>query len=206
MKASLALVCLLSWFLPGTASAHRLDEYLQATILSIGPQTINGSLRLVPGTAVSVQIIAGIDRNGDGVLSNDEQKRYAQRVLDDLSLSVDGRKLILNLTTTDYPTIADMRQGIGEIAIAFSADLEAGAAHRVLTLQNLHRRDLSVYLVNALVPRDPAIVLGAQMRNENQSYYRVEFSYGANGSHAPARSKLNGFGSAGGGPRRSRRR
>jgi hypothetical protein len=38
-------------------SAHRLDEYLQATIFSVEKDGIQASMRLVPGIAVSSAIM-----------------------------------------------------------------------------------------------------------------------------------------------------
>src|SRR5271170_5800936 len=85
----------------GVASAHRLDEYLQATILSVEKDHIEASMRLIPGIVVSASVIASIDSNGDGLLSQAEQWAYAERVLDDLSLTVDGKRLKPKLVSAD---------------------------------------------------------------------------------------------------------
>ena len=70
----------------GPAWAHRLDEYLQATILSIEPGSVQATVRLVPGVAVASPVIASIDRDHNGVLSREEQRRpeaaAARRVCD----------------------------------------------------------------------------------------------------------------------------
>ena len=84
----LSFFCLLG----GVASAHRLDEYLQATILSVEKDHVQASMRLIPGVAVSSSVIASIDSNGDGTSSPPKSKAYAERVLGDLSLTVDGNQ------------------------------------------------------------------------------------------------------------------
>jgi hypothetical protein len=91
MKNLLAIIVAVLLMLPVPAFAHRLDEYLEATLLSVEHDHIEGLLRLVPGVAVSSAVIASMDTNGDGMLSKDEQQAYAQRVSSDISLSIDGQ-------------------------------------------------------------------------------------------------------------------
>src|SRR6266404_125904 len=87
----LAAVILL--LLGARASAHRLDEYLQAALISVEKDRVQVSMRLIPGVAVSSSVLASIDTNADGVISPTEQRAYAERVLGDLSLTVDGNRL-----------------------------------------------------------------------------------------------------------------
>jgi hypothetical protein len=115
MKANLAaaVVMVLSFRVP--APAHRLDEYLQATMLSVEKDRIQALMRLVPGVAVSPAVLAGIDANADGVISDAEQHAYAEQVLRDLSLSVDGHVLQPELLSVDFPKLEEIKQGLGEI-------------------------------------------------------------------------------------------
>jgi hypothetical protein len=48
-------------FLAASASAHRLDEYLQATIISVEKDRVQAEMRLVPGVAVSSFVLNGIE-------------------------------------------------------------------------------------------------------------------------------------------------
>lgn len=105
------------------ASAHRLDEYLQATIISVEKDRVQASLRLIPGVAVSPIVIWSIDTNGDGIISEAEQQAYAERVLGDLSLNIDGHPLKPRLVSVNFPKTWEMKAGIGEIQIDFTADL-----------------------------------------------------------------------------------
>lgn len=73
MKKLLGIAACLLLLLPATAFAHRLDEYLEATILSVQSDRVDGTMRLVPGVAVSSTVISGIDTNGDGTISAGEQ-------------------------------------------------------------------------------------------------------------------------------------
>ena len=71
------------------AFAHRLDEYLQGTIFSIGKSRIEAQMTLTPGIAVFPRLIATIDTNADGIVSDAERNAYATQVLRDLSVSLD---------------------------------------------------------------------------------------------------------------------
>ena len=155
------------------ALAHRLDEYLQATILAIEPGSVHATMRLVPGVAVAPRVIASIDSDHDGMLSPDEQHRYAERVMADFELKEDGRELPLHLASVTIPSVEQMKSGTGEIELAFSADLPAVRGEHQLTFENHHQSGISVYLVNSLVPRNKDLRLEAQSRNQNQSFYQV---------------------------------
>jgi hypothetical protein len=155
------------------AFAHRIDEYLQATLLSLETNRVNASMRLIPGMLVSASVIAAIDSNGDGAFSDSEQRAYAQRVLGDLSIAVDGKNAQPVLDSWSFPDPAQMREGLGEIHIEYnieySADLPSSGPNRSLTVTNHHLNRSSVYLMNVLVPQDPGIRILAQKRNPRGS-------------------------------------
>jgi hypothetical protein len=199
VKKSSIIAALSSLLLiPVAVVAHRLDEYLQATIFSIDADHIEGSMRLVPGVAVAPAIVSSIDTDHDGLFSDSEQHAYAQSVLRDLFLSADGTQLNLKLVSVEFPTIGQIEQGVGEIDINFSAELPAQAANRHVVFENHHRPAMSVYLVNTLVPGDKNIQITAQSRNENQSIYQLDFAQ-AETAAVSLRSPLpsfSGFGAA----------
>jgi hypothetical protein len=147
--------------------AHRLDEYLQATMFSVARDHIEAQIRLAPGVAVFPVVMAsiGADRNG-----------YAERVLRDVSLTMDGARLRPTLVSVKWATVEEMKQGLGEIQIDFRASVPAGGPNRTLVFENHHLAPIAVYLVNALVPRDSAIHVVTQARNENQSTYRLDYA------------------------------
>src|ERR1700733_5400474 len=110
------------------AFAHRLDEYLQATLLSIDQDTLHASVRLVPGIAVASNIIATIDTNSDGIISQSEQKAYAQQFLANLTLKLDGHPLKPTLTSVTFPQLEQIKEGLGEIHIDFTAVLSPASS------------------------------------------------------------------------------
>lgn len=178
------------------ALAHRLDEYLQATVFSIEPGQVRATMRLVPGVAVADGVISRIDLNHDGVLSANEQHAYAEQVLADLQLKEDNRSLPLHLLGVTFPTLDQMNAGTGEIELAFSADLSSGRGAHKLTFENHHQSSLSVYLVNSLIPQDRAVQLGAQDRNRTQSFYQIQFSLAGAAKNRAQGLSWSGFGGA----------
>ena len=112
----------------------------------------------------------------DGIISDSERRAYAERVLRDLSLSVDGHVLTPQLLSVNFPDIEEMKEGLGEIKIEFDAKLMPGGSHRKIVFENHHQSRISAYLVNCLVPRDQDIQVIAQNRNENQSLYVLEYA------------------------------
>jgi hypothetical protein len=166
---------LLCFLLAGSCFAHRLDEYLQATMLTVEKDRVVTSMRLIPGVAVAPAVLASIDTNGDGVISSQEQQAYALRVLGDVALSVDGERLNLKLASVSFPEAGEMKEGLGEIQMEFAAQLPAGGGQRKLVFENHHQRRISAYLVNCLVPRDKNVQIGSQVRNYDQSFYQVDY-------------------------------
>ena len=158
------------------ASAHRIDEYLQATILSLEANEAHASMRLIPGVMVAPSVIDAIDSDHDGVFSESEKRAYAQRVLGDLSITVDGAPVIPQLLSWSFPEPAQMREGLGEIRIEYRVELSAGGRDRALILENHHLNPSSVYLMNAVVPQDRNIRIVGQRRNESQSVYELDYS------------------------------
>jgi hypothetical protein len=173
---SLSLLLVLLAF-PSAALAHRDDQYLQATLVAIEPSGVRLEINLTPGVAVAEQVIAKIDRNRDGAISNNEAADYAESLKRDLALHIDGRKLELKLTASEFVEPEELRGGAAIIQMEFSAlasPLPAGS-HRLM-LENRHLTAISVYLVNASQPRFAAVQITRQKRNENQSTSEIEFT------------------------------
>ncbi len=77
-----------SALLPSLA-AHRLDEYLQATVAMIEPDGIRLRINLTPGVDVADQVLAKIDLSRDAIISEKEAARYAESLRRDLVVRLD---------------------------------------------------------------------------------------------------------------------
>lgn len=163
---------------PSAVFAHRDDQYLQATFVAIEPSDVRLHINLTPGVAVAEQMIAQMDRDRDGAISNNEAAAYARLLKSDLTLRMDGRKLKLKLSTFEFVPPAELRTGAGTIQMefsAFSGPLPAGP-HR-LVFENRHLTTISVYLINATQPRFATVQVTRQKRNVNQSAGEIEFTF-----------------------------
>lgn len=176
MKLRLAAAVGVLLVLMGTpVSAHRLDEYLQATTISVGKDRVQAQMHLTPGVAVFPFVFTGLDTDTDGVLSAAEQRAYGERVRGDLSLTVDGARLPLRLASWKFAGADEMKDGRGEIELDFDAAVPPGGPNRRLAFENHHQSQIAVYLVNCLVPQDPDIRVTAQDRNFQQSSYQLDY-------------------------------
>jgi len=173
---ALPLVLLLSMLVSGApASAHRLDEYLQATTISVEEGRIRAQLRLTPGVAVFPRVRALLDTNADGVLSAGEQRTYAEAVLRDVSITLDGERLRPTLVSWKYAPRAEMKEGRGEIQLDFNVEAKRSQRNHRLSFENHHQSQIAVYLVNCLVPSTPNLQVTGQQRNYQQSVYQLDY-------------------------------
>ena len=160
-----------------TASAHRRDEYLQATRIAVEPDRVQVELDLTAGISVAEAVSRDIDRDGSGVISGDEARRYATAVVKAVRLDVDRRPLQVELINVTVPELGAIRNGEGVIRLELSARLPALAAgaHQIFFL-NAHRADIGVYLANALAPVNPRIAIVAQRRDVAQREITIDYA------------------------------
>jgi hypothetical protein len=163
--------------LSATASAHRLDEYLQAARVSLTHTRVDLEIDLTPGASVADGIIAMIDRDSDKRISPLEAERYGRDVLSDVVLELDGQPIALTLNHVEASPLEELRHGLGAIQLRASGDVASRMSfRRELHFQNNHHAASSVYLVNALMPQDPGITVVAQTRDTTQRDARIEYS------------------------------
>jgi hypothetical protein len=183
-RSALLAFCLAT--LP-SASAHRLDEYLQATRLSIDLERVDLEIDLTPVVAVASKILASIDTDRDGEISNAEGAAYARRMLRSVTLSVDGLAAPILLVETHFPPPGDMSQGIGTIQLRATAKVPAaGAGRHWISFLNTHQPEWSVYLVNALIPANSRIQIADQRRDRAQ--HGLTLDYTVAGDAPPVRA------------------
>lgn len=178
MNAGL-LSCLL-WLFATNAFAHRLDELLQAIRVAVATNRIDLSLDLTPGVAVAKEVLAVLDVNRDGRISETEGTAHVRRILHDLDVHLDGKAVTFEPGKPVVPTLEELRSGAGVIRFkAYSTVGPLAAGDHTLTLTNRHLPAISVFLVNALRPADPLVAIARQTRNKSQAEYRLDFRVGS---------------------------
>src|SRR5208283_1429767 len=93
----MVLNALLALSLAAVADAHRLDEYLQATLIGVTPDGIELEIQLTPGVAILPVLMTVIDQDRDGRISPAEEAGYVNRVAREVELRVDGAPAPLSL-------------------------------------------------------------------------------------------------------------
>ena len=179
-RLSQPFVVLFAWLATvSPASAHRLDEYLQATRLSIDIDHVEVEIDLTAGAALASKVFGWIDTNRDGEISDAEGEAYARQMLHSVVLKIDGYPVPVTLAGASFPQFYDMSLGVGTIRLWATAKVSsAGAGRHQISFLNTHRPESSVYLVNALVPQNSRIQLGDPRRDRAQHsltlYYTVK--------------------------------
>jgi len=160
-------------------AAHRVDEYLQATRIALSADAVHVEIDLTPGADVADRVTRLMDRDGDGDVSAVECRQYASVVVSAATLELDGRPLRLDVSRYDCPSVDEFRDGVGTVRLR--ADASASPAspgeHR-LRFSNRHAPEMSVYLVNAMLPPDgpDGIDITGQQRDPWQRQFTLEFS------------------------------
>jgi hypothetical protein len=74
---------------------------------------------------------------------------YAEDLMRDLSLAIDGRPVTLGLQSWSLASLPQMASGQGESTVTMAASFSGGEGPHELTLDNWHQRRVAAYLVNA---------------------------------------------------------
>jgi hypothetical protein len=176
-----AVGVLLAISLPGDAAAHRLDEYLQATLIGVTRDGIDVEIQLTPGVAVLPVVMAAIDRDRDGRISVEEERVYAARVAREVELRVDGVPAALSLMEFTFPALEAMREGLGTIRLK----LRTMRTGHTLRFENRHLPQVSAYLVNCLAAPADGLTVSRQERDEAQRSIVFEYSFAAGAAPGP---------------------
>jgi nickel/cobalt transporter (NicO) family protein len=175
------LLGLFGWLsVPGVALAHPLDEYLQATYITVAPTQIVVELNLTPGVLIAPQILSQLDPDGDEQISDAEGQAYVDTMLRNVTLHVDGQPRPLAVTRIDMPAHLNIQAGYGTIRIFTAATLVDGltGTHQI-EYKNNYAPVRSAYQVNAFVDRGVNITLGKQNRDSIQQSMSVDYVIGS---------------------------
>lgn len=131
MRASILAALLAA--LAGPAAAHPHAYVDQQALLSVGPDGAEVRLVIVPSAAEGPAILAHLDGDGDGFVSDAEAEAFGAEVLAETELRVDGEPLPLILADAKVADPAAVAAGIGAIEVTAEASFGSlgPGAHRV---------------------------------------------------------------------------
>jgi hypothetical protein len=157
------------------ASAHRLDEYLQALRVDVRADGVVLELDLTPGANLAGDVVAELDRNGDRAIDPSEADAYVAGVMRSLEVTVDDRPVALVLVRRSMPSIDDVRAGTGLLSMVARADVEQLRGHHRLHVSNGYRADVTAYLANVLRPDSHTITIASQARDPRQQTLTADY-------------------------------
>ena len=76
MKAIALAAIVFAVAVPAPSTAHQLDEFLQATRVSLSRHQLVLEIDLTPGATIAPDVIARLDRDGDNAISPNEAAAY----------------------------------------------------------------------------------------------------------------------------------
>jgi hypothetical protein len=173
-----------------TASAHILDEYLQAAQITVASDGLRVELNLTPGVDVADRVFAVIDSDRNRQISRGEEQAYVQRVLREITLKLDERPLSLLLTGVEFPSRIEMKEGLGVIRLKLFAASTMSPGEHKLSFRNEHLPEIAVYQANTLQPKAGSIEITSQQRDALQHEIDVNFRIFSIASSDPPRVRL----------------
>src|SRR5690349_4787766 len=114
-----SLVGLLGMMLtiPSVTWAHPLDQYVLASYLSVAPEQIILEIDMTPGVLLAPQFLPTLDTNNDQQISEAEGQTYANLILKNVELRVDGTTRLLTFTKIDMPDFLNLQTGYGTMRL-----------------------------------------------------------------------------------------
>lgn len=172
-------------------SAHRQDEYLQAARIALAPGILTIDLDLTPGIAIAPAAIGAIDIDADGIFSTSEQARYARIVAERLRVHLDEVRVTLTVASVSSSPPEEFTRGVGTLRLQLTAPvpgLSPGTHALVFANNNEGPDGHSLYLANALVPRDAHLSVSAQRRTVDQRVLTIHYSVDEAADDPPGRA------------------
>ena len=157
------------------ASAHRLDEYLQAMRVDVRTGGIVVELDLTPGASIAPAILAVLDPvPEDELISN----AGSADLIRNFHVTLDARPLALRGWSRVFPSPAELQDGNGVVRLVLEAEFEQSRGSHQVVIDNGYRRDVGVYLANVLRPESGAITITAQRRDPRQQTLVIDYGVG----------------------------
>jgi hypothetical protein len=145
------LAWMLLALLPHWAEAHRLDEVVQGAYLTLAPGEVRLELDLTPGIEVSGALLQALDADADGTITKAEAQGYAQRVLAQSTLALDGVTVSWTLGDVNVPPYKNLQVGSDTIRIYATSERPDSPGAHVLGYRNDHQPAASRRMANVFL-------------------------------------------------------
>lgn len=182
-----SIPCVLAVALP--LHAHRTSGLLQASLIEVLPTQVSVEVSLCPGTDIASRVVALLDRDRDGSLSQAEAEAWAMDFLKTQSVTLGGRPLPLDFQAVHATPLSEMDSGHSRITVLYTASLgEVASGEHTLVCANRHEPFESSYQCNGLVPKSPGVRIAGHRRDNGQRELTLIAAFdGSNGEAASTR-------------------
>ena len=133
------------------AEAHRLDEVVQGAYLTLAPGEVRLELDVSPGMEVAGTLLRALDTDADRTITEAEARGYAQRVLAQSTLTLDGVALSWTLDKVVVPAYPNLELGSDTIRIHAVAKRSDDAGAHTLTYQNSYQPAAGRHMANVFL-------------------------------------------------------
>ena len=142
-----AVVVLAAWVAAPAARAHPLDRLTQHLLVNLEAEEIRLTLAIGGGMLANEVVLADLDRDGDGRVTEREIAAWRQMVLERLTITIDGEPVFPDTSRVEVlvPDLHDFHVGLKPLMLSVPVRLEAsgGPADHYLAVRNDYRVDRS---------------------------------------------------------------
>ncbi len=117
-------------------AAHPVDEVAQGAYITLAPGEVRIELDITPGPAVAGALLRSLDTNADRRVTDEEARAYAERVLKQSTLTLDGVAVSWTMKRVRVPPYANLEQQGDTLKIYGLAKRADRAGVHSLTYQN----------------------------------------------------------------------
>lgn len=142
---------LLTALIPGLALAHPVDEVVQGAYLTLAPGEMRLELDLTPGTEVADAVLRTIDANGDKRLSEAETRAFGERVLQQSTLTLNGKAAAWRLDRVSAPAYEDLQLAAATLKIYAVAKRPDRAGPQTFSYENRYQPAKSQWIANVFL-------------------------------------------------------
>ena len=137
--------------LTGRADAHPVDEVVQGAYLTLALGELRLELDVTPGSEVAGRVLPALDPDGDRAVSEDEAQAFAQDVLDQSTLTLDGVMAEWELVDVTVPPLGELATGNAILKIMATAARPEAPGDRVLAYENRYEPAKSLWIANVFL-------------------------------------------------------
>ncbi len=140
---------------PGWAAAHPVDEVVQGAYLTLSPGAVRLELDLTPGPAVADALLQSLDARRDGLITDAEARAYAERVLKQSTIVLDGVAAAWRLEKISTPLYESLRLGSDTLKIYAVAVRPDQVGAHTLSYRNRYQPAKSQCIANIFLQPGP---------------------------------------------------